>query len=82
MMATAKAHKVEWSSDLLEVLQQEIAELSHRYLVELDLLRQAAPGSDAHIEHWAKTDVLLYWLKMKIEAAHGEMERLSETWPD
>ncbi|MBI1742013.1 hypothetical protein HYR54_02990 [Candidatus Acetothermia bacterium] len=81
-MATVKKTRVEWSSDLLEVLQHEIAELNHRYLVELDNLRQQPPGSDEYIEHWAEIDVLLFWLQMKIDDARQEIERLSESWPD
>lgn len=81
-MATVKKTRVEWSSDLLEVLQQEIVELNHRYLVELDNLRQHPLGSDEYIGHWAEIDVLLFWLQMKIDAARQEIERLSGAWPD
>ena len=81
-MATVKTIHIEWSSDSLETLQQEIAELSHRYLVELDARRQHSPGTNGYIEHWAEADVLLYWLQMKIADARQEIERLEEAWPD
>ncbi len=82
-MSTTKTTKsAEWTSDVLDTLQQEIAELSHRYLVELDALRRQSLGSDEYIEHWAQADVLLYWLQMKIADARQEIERLEQTWPD
>jgi hypothetical protein len=81
-MATARKPKIAWNSDVLEILQQEIVELNHRYLVELDRLRQSTHGTDKYIEHWAEIDVILFWLQMKIEDARKEMERLGETWPE
>jgi hypothetical protein len=65
-----------------EVLSQEIAELSHRYLVELDALKDTTPGSNAFIEHRAEALVVLEWMQVKIRDLLQEMERLEETWPD
>jgi len=81
-MKMVKADQVQWTSDVVDVLSQEIAELSHRYLVELDALKNATPGSDAFIEHRAEAIVALEWIQMKIKDLLKEMERLEDTWPD
>ncbi len=81
-MKAAKTRPVEWTSDLLDTMIQEVAELSHRYLVELDALKGQAPGSEDYINHWAEMAVQLEWLQMKIKDLLQEMERLEETWPD
>jgi hypothetical protein len=81
-MKTLKAGQIQWTSDVAEVLSQEIAELSHKYLVELDALKKTAPGSDAFIEHRAEAIVTLEWMQSKINDLLEEMEHFQETWPD
>lgn len=81
-MKAIKVKQAEWTSDIFETMTQEIAELSHRYLVQLDALRQQIPGSDSYVDHWAEIAVDLEWLQMKIKDVLKEMEQLEETWPD
>ncbi|MCI2430154.1 hypothetical protein LM602_01560 [Candidatus Acetothermia bacterium] len=81
-MKATKTRSIKWTSDLLDTISHEVAELSHRYLVELDALKQQSPGSDDYINHWAEMAVQLEWLQMKIKDLLQEMERLEETWPD
>ncbi len=68
---------------VIEVLWQEIAELSHRYLRAVDAIHQELdPDSDEFAELWAEIDVSLFTMQLKIKDVLKEMERLEDTWPD
>jgi hypothetical protein len=70
-------------SNVIQVLWDEIAEYSHRYLAALDAIRYAKdPDSDEFAEQWAEIAVSLFVMQLKIQDVLQEMERLEESWPD
>ncbi|MCS6903360.1 MAG: hypothetical protein NZO41_03685 [Candidatus Bipolaricaulota bacterium] len=70
-------------SNVIQVLWDEIAEYSQRYLAALDAIRQIQdPDSDEFAEQWAEIDVSLFVMQLKIKDVLKEMERLEESWPD
>lgn len=82
-LARASATKEQIFPYVIEVLWQEIAELSHRYLRALDAIHQEAdPDSDEFAQLWAEIDVSLFTMQLKIKDVLKEMERLEDTWPD
>lgn len=71
----------EWLSPELEELACAIALLNEKYVEAVADLQEQAPGSERFLQRWAELDVLLEWLKKKIEAAQREIARIEQTWP-
>lgn len=69
--------------NVIQVLWDEIAEYSHRYLAALDAIQHLKdPDSDEFAEQWAEIAVSLFVMQLKIQDVLQEMERLEESWPD
>lgn len=69
-------------SEILETLWNEIAELSHRYLVALDHVRKLDPDSDEYSKWWAEIDVVLFLIELKGRDVRREMERIEDLMAD
>jgi hypothetical protein len=70
------------TSEVLETLWSEIAELSHRYLLALDQVHQLDPASDEYSKWWAEIDVVLFLIELKSRDVRAEMERLEDLMPE
>lgn len=81
-MEPTKTESVQWASSTMKALAQEVVELSRRFEQEIQALLQQPQGSDAYVDHWAQTAVILEWLQMKIQDLLREMEKLEQTWPE
>lgn len=81
-MEPTKTEAVQWASSTMKALAQEVVELSRRFEQEIQALQQQPQGSDAYVDHWAQTAVILEWLQMKIQDLLREMEKLEQTWPE